>query len=147
MPADLIRALRSDVEHAIGSANVQAIVLKHGRPFVPQPRPTGMRLRKKKYCFVNSATLAIEERGMYVEGYAMTPDGFHFAHAWITRDGIHALDATLRSILHFQFLGIPFPQKALSKEISAKMGILPLLDDTMSFDELEALIARVQNAV
>lgn len=143
MPPDLTRALRLDVENAFGSANVQEVVLKHGRPFIPQTRPTDVRLRTKKQCFINFATLAVEERGMYVEGYAMTPADFHFAHAWITRDGIHAIDTTLRSILDFQFLGIPFSPKAFSSELSARSGILPLLDNMMSIDELEALIARV----
>jgi hypothetical protein len=41
--------------------------------------------------------LACAERGIYVEGFAITPIfGTPFHHAWITLDGIHAIDVTLK---------------------------------------------------
>jgi hypothetical protein len=86
---------------------VEELVLKYGRPFISVDRPKGFRLGAKKECFLNSYYAADKGQGFYVEGYGLHEDWL-FHHAWITLDGLHAVDVTLRgSVSGYQFFRDP----------------------------------------
>jgi len=68
-----------------------------------------------------------KERGFYVEGYAMSHEDWPFQHAWITLDGLHAVDVTLRSPASDCFyFGISIPFRILRAEILARDGRFPV---------------------
>lgn len=134
------RALRLDIEHSPGNVRLQTLVLQHGRTFAPQRRPKGFRLRTQKECFLNSFYVADAGRGTYVEGFAMVK-GLHFHHAWVTLDGVHAVDVTLRLPEEAQFFGIAFSLSGLRRQIlSVRKGRVPMLDAIYPMDALEALV-------
>jgi hypothetical protein len=62
--------------------------------------------------------LAIEGRGTYVEGFAMSAPGQSaIHHAWITTDNVHAMDLTWTNPELFtdpHYFGIPFPLEVLT---------------------------------
>src|SRR5262245_35725576 len=73
----------------------EAAVVKHGRSYIGVKRLKNFRQRARKQCFVNAGRLALDGRGTYVEGFAMSPTSqSHIHHAWITLDGENALDVT-----------------------------------------------------
>jgi hypothetical protein len=134
------RALRADLRHSAGNVRLSSIVLRHGRTFASKARPKGFRLRAQQQCFLNSFYLADAERGIYVEGFAMV-NGHHFHHAWVTLDGVHAVDVTLRSPEEAQFFGIAFSVPVLRKQIcGVRKGKLPMLDPLEPTETLEALV-------
>lgn len=136
------RALRLDIQHLPGNTRLQTIVLKHGRTFAPQRRPKGFRLRTPKECFLNSFYVADAGRGTYVEGFAMVKD-LHFHHAWVTLDGVHAVDVTLRLPEEAQFFGIAFSLAGLRRQIlSVRGGRVPMLDAVYPMEALEALVEK-----
>jgi hypothetical protein len=71
--ATLRRRIDVSRERDIGNTIVEQVVLKYGRPFIGTGRPTGYRQRAAKNCYLNSFYLADEDRGFYVEGYALRP--------------------------------------------------------------------------
>src|ERR1017187_1728247 len=79
-----------------GNIRVEEAVLNHGRPFIGVERPTGYRLRKIKKCFANAGYLAYNSLGLYVEGFVSPPGQPPLHHAWVTLDGVHAIETTLR---------------------------------------------------
>ena len=71
-------------------AGISDFLLRHGVWYEPVPFPAGIRKGRKKYCFRNSAVLAIEHSQIfrYVEGYALYPGTEPVHHAWnLDRDG------------------------------------------------------------
>jgi hypothetical protein len=111
-----------------GNVKVEEAVLEHGRPFIGIERPKGYRRRAAKQCFVNAGDLAYRGRGVYVEGFAMLDNNFPFHHAWITRDGVQAIDVTLTDPgPGVSYLGIPFSLEVLERWIG-KRGHWTLLD-------------------
>lgn len=136
------RALRLDIQHLPGNVRLQTIVLKHGRAFAPQRRPKGYRLRTQKECFLNSFYVADAGRGTYVEGFAMV-NNLHFHHAWVTLDGVHAVDVTLRVPEEARFFGIAFSLAGLREQIlSVRKGRVPMLDVLYPMEALEALVEK-----
>ena len=45
---------------------------------------------------MNAGALAFQARGTYVEGFALDPNAARIHHAWVTLDGIHAIEVTWR---------------------------------------------------
>jgi hypothetical protein len=117
-------------------------VVENGRPYVGISRPSGYRKRKARQCFYNAADLALTDRGTYVEGYASSPtSGGPMHHAWVTLDGVHAVDVTWDGPADCYYVGIPFPN-----EIVARHGIdggdwVPLLSPCGPSAALRALLA------
>jgi hypothetical protein len=111
-----------------GNVKVEEAVLEHGRPFIGIKRPKGYRLGPVRDCCVNAGDLALRGPGIYVEGFAMTKFNYLIQHAWITLDGVQAIDVTLREhpsdVLYF---GIPFSLEVLLRWI-CKRGHWTLLD-------------------
>jgi hypothetical protein len=66
-------------------------VVEHGRLYVGRSRPKGYRKQAAKKCFYNAGRFALDDRGIYVEGYA-SHRGNPVHHAWVTLDGVHATD-------------------------------------------------------
>jgi hypothetical protein len=97
-------------------------VLDYGRPYIGIDRPKGYRQRKAKACFGNAALLALEERGAYVEGFAMSFDQPAFHHAWITLDAKHAIDTTLPNATERQYFGILFPKRIVFEQAQRRGG-------------------------
>jgi hypothetical protein len=130
---------RVDIE---SNLKVEEVVLKYGRPFTAVDRPKGFRLGAKKECFLNSYYAADKGQGFYVEGYGLYEDWL-FQHAWITLDGLHAVDVTLRgSVSGYHFFGIPIPLVILRAEAVAREGRLPLLDHALPTAKMEDLLQR-----
>jgi hypothetical protein len=113
-------------------------VLAHGRPFVGSARPKGYALMAIKKCFANAGRLALDGRGIYVEGFALTgTSGFPFHHAWITLDGTDAIDVTLRgATTTVAYFGIPFSTEVLRRWIAETDYWGPLLDADRPMEEL-----------
>ncbi|MHC4049177.1 hypothetical protein [Bradyrhizobium sp. 25ACV] len=67
----------------------------------------------------------------------------HFHHAWVTLDGINAVDVTLRIPEEAQFFGIAFSLSGLREQIlSVRQGRAPMLDAVYPLEALEALIEK-----
>jgi hypothetical protein len=140
----LMRELGRRVKTSHGDTTVEQIVLKYGVPFKGIDRPAGMRLGPKKNCFRNSYYAASKRDGLlYVEGFAMVKGGWLFHHAWVSADGVHAVDVTLRyapSSIHL--VGIPFPIGLATEEIVESGGLLPLFDAQKSRARMEELTIK-----
>lgn len=112
---DLVAALQARCSWDFGTWRPR-FVLQHGKPFTPTDRPKGMRQRKAQHCYRNAGTHVINrpDASAYVEGYAMGADGLCFEHAWITLDGVHAIDPTLPDAQSYAYFGIQFSPAALA---------------------------------
>jgi hypothetical protein len=112
-------------------AYLQKVVLDHGREYVGIERPRGFRRQwARKQCFRNAAVVAMGGQATYVEDYAMSgTSGLLFEHAWLTVDGVHAIDQTLPDALATEYLGIPFATAVLGRALVTHhhYGILDLL--------------------
>jgi hypothetical protein len=77
-------------------AEARRDLIERGKFFEPIKRPKGYRKRADKACFTNAALLACDGRGTYVEGLACSSSspGLAVHHAWITLDGVHAIETT-----------------------------------------------------
>jgi len=105
-------------------------VLDHGRPFVGVGRPKGFRKRADRQCFYNAWSSAIRGGGEYVEGYALPNNdwGTPVHHAWITLDGVHAIDQTWR-VPGQAYIGIQFPRKIASRYCIEGRYCKPAMED------------------
>src|SRR5262245_34286586 len=103
---------------------VEETVLKYGRGYIGIERPKGFRhQRARKQCFRNAAEAALRGRGQYVEGYTLNrTDHLHmiFQHAWITLDGVHAIDQTLPDAPAHDYFGIPFSNDVINKAFAVR---------------------------
>lgn len=111
-------------------------VLRHGRAFVGVGRPKSYRQRALKNCLRNAGDLAISDRGRYVEGFAISASGLCCQHAWITLDGVHAIDVTWPEAPACHYFGIEFPQPVLARWVRRRgyWGLLDPVDDEMLRD-------------
>jgi hypothetical protein len=100
---------------------IKALIGDGGREFIPASRPKGYRKGRDKQCFDNAGDLALDGRGKYVEGFAVDAELGRFAvhHAWITLDGIHAIETTWRKPGLFYF-GIEYDARAVAARVLAK---------------------------
>jgi hypothetical protein len=126
---DSISVIRAVVRRGdavrIGVPEIDKAIVKYGRPFIGIKRPKGYRQRKRKECFRNAFLLALDGRGIYVEGFAnVTGTNFVFCHGWNTLDGAHAIDATLPNAPEHHYLGVPFSPEVLARWI-IKLGYQP----------------------
>ena len=88
----------------------------------------------------NAADLAMQNRGTYVEGYASLVEGgggFPMLHAWVTLDGVHAIDPTWR-IAGRHCVGIAFPVEIVERFGLDDAGWRPLMEDDAA---IRALLA------
>jgi len=77
------------------------IIEAMGKPYAPAPVPNGMpRYRAAGCCHYNSwRACTADPRLHYVEGLARVPGingDWLVGHAWVTLDGVHAIDLTWR---------------------------------------------------
>lgn len=106
-------------------------VAEHGHKFIGIERPKGHGHQMAlKMCFRNAARLAMDGRGTYVEGYALVPGGLPFDHAWITLDGLHAVDQTLTNASAYDYFGIEIATPDLRKILHRQQywGVFSVLD-------------------
>jgi hypothetical protein len=103
----------------VGSPAVLAEIKKLGKLYVGIVRPKGYRRQwRMKDCFRNASELALRGGCTYVEGLAIsaisprTKVAFH--HAWITLDGIHAVDTTWKDAPDTYYFGVSFTLKQLA---------------------------------
>jgi hypothetical protein len=82
---------------------IKLLVGDAGREFIPATRPKGYRKGRDKHCFGNAGELALFGRGRYVEGFAMDDEAGWIHHAWLTLDGIHAIETTWSEPAMFYF--------------------------------------------
>ncbi|MFQ3451795.1 hypothetical protein PMN64_00500 [Bradyrhizobium sp. UFLA01-814] len=113
-----------------GDNTIERIVLEHGVPFTGIDRPKGMRLRKAQYCFRNSFYAASEQPGMlYVEGFAAVANSVVVHHGWISPDGVHAIDVTLRYPPEsIEFFGVAFTVGTATSELLQTNQLMPLFN-------------------
>jgi hypothetical protein len=131
-PHTIIAALEFRLRIFAGTAQAEQMraVIEHGRPYVGISRPKGYRKRKARACFWNAADLALNERGTYVEGYAQSPASGELLiihHAWLTLDGVHAIDVTWDVPADCRYLGIPFPNEIVRRYSLDGRDRVPLL--------------------
>lgn len=90
--------------------SIERFVLDHGREFATTaPRRRFISwVRRANACFTNCLQLAIIERLVYVEGFAVLPAaGFEFHHAWCLDEAGRVLDPTWEAPGSAYF-GVPF---------------------------------------
>jgi hypothetical protein len=78
---------------------IVSIVERLGKPYIWTPVPKGLpRYRTPGACHANSQKAVFyDDRLRYVEGIAASGiNGIYYWHAWVTLDGVHAIDLTLR---------------------------------------------------
>lgn len=118
------------------SPRVPEILNRLGKRYISTPVPKGLpRYRTVGDCHRNcqNAVLA-DNRLTYVEGAAHTSIGVWMGHAWVTMDGVHAIDLTWRgqrarlfrkgygkddatAIMHpaSEYVGVEIPTKDVAK--------------------------------
>jgi hypothetical protein len=113
--------------------------LDHGRFYVGIIRPKDYRKRAKKRCFYNAARLALDDRGLYVEGYAIHRHGL-VHHAWVTLDGVHAIDVTWDDPPDCHYFGIAFPKEIVSRYGYSQGSWVSMLSEDKPSAALRALL-------
>jgi hypothetical protein len=116
-------------------------VIEYGRSFVGVKRPSEYRLGPIKNCYANAGNLAVDDEGIYVEGFAMSPGtGLPFHHAWLTTDGVNAIDVTLRSPAQdCSYFGIAFSRRLFGQSLQARK-VWGLLDAGYDVDDMKKLL-------
>jgi hypothetical protein len=114
-------------------------VVRYGRPYVGVERPRGYRQRARKQCFRNAGLLAFDDRGTYVEGFVLPIGGTKIHHAWVSLDGVHAIDPTLPNASACRYFGIPFPVSALKRVLQERRYWGPILSTDFDIGELMRL--------
>jgi hypothetical protein len=106
-----LKGLRALLDKFRGNSDapIWQAVADHGRPYIGIDRPKGFRQRALKQCYANAGRLAMAGRGIYVEGFATISQGDITPHAWITLDGLHAIDPTWSMAPSHFYYGIQFP--------------------------------------
>src|SRR5262249_40923343 len=124
-------------------------VIDYGHPYVGISRPKGYRKQKAKQCFWNAARLAIYDRGTYVEGYASGPTlGVALPHAWVTLDGVHAVDVTWDAPADFHYVGIAFPKEIVARHcLDEQRYAVSLLSNSKPSAALRELLAAAPRDV
>lgn len=143
----LKKELTRRVNNEHGDSTIERIVLEHGTRFAGIDRPKGMRLGPIKNCYRNSYHAAGRHQGMlYVEGFAMVRKTLLIQHAWISPDGIHAIDLTLRhTSSDIEFYGIPFSIGLATTELVETDATLPLFCLWKPQARLHALAEKVKS--
>jgi hypothetical protein len=109
-------------------------VLRHGRPYIGVPRPKGWRRHAQRQCFRNAAIVCFKKQCTYVEGFAIGRiDGLLIHHAWVTNDGMHAIDPTWDDAPTSAYFGIAFSTKVVGQALTQRRtwGLLDPLDDKL----------------
>ena len=115
---------------------VARFVLEHGKAFVPVALPRGVRKRAPGKCFEIATKLALNGSGFsYVEGFAChrSSESPLIHHAWITTDGIHAVDPSAQlCATNGAYFGVAFPLKSVAGLMLARgyYGVLNPVDAT-----------------
>jgi hypothetical protein len=131
--AELKRRLAQYKRAGLGDnldTNVLQRVIERGRTFTRIEKPKGFRWLKEKQCFNNSLTTVLN-KGLdmphlrYVEGYLLSEFG-PIHHGWVTLDGVHAIDLTLREE-SFGYYGVIVPTKQACKLMMSGKRVLPAL--------------------
>lgn len=128
-------------------ALMERFVLRNGRAFMPARR-VGRRGRLKQ-CYANATSRVLRHGGEYVEGYTLTC-GLPISHAWVTLDGVGAMDPTLPADEH-EYFGVVLPTRILTRELGllGHYGILDTrhgLNHRLMFEldpELESIVSAV----
>jgi predicted ABC-type ATPase len=110
------------------SANTkEAIVLKHGQHYEPQPLPEGYERGKSKQCYANATRLSQRTGLTYVEGYAV-PDfiDLPIAHAWCVDDDGRVVDNTWKTPGRVYY-GVPMDQRFMAS-VMMETGTFGVLD-------------------
>jgi hypothetical protein len=97
-------------------------------------RPKAWRQRAPKQCFRNASNLAFDKKCLYVEGFALARvDGLMIHHAWVTIDGVHALDPTWADATVCAYFGIAFRAELVGRALNScrQYGLLDPLDTTL----------------
>ena len=110
--------MRNDFRLVDVTLDFLAVLEKDGKQFTPIERPKGYRRQRRQGdCFYNAASIALRDpKATYVEGVAWSM-GCGFRHAWVTLDGVHAIDQTWPTPGDAYF-GVAVPAKQLAHVIS-----------------------------
>jgi hypothetical protein len=103
-------------------------VIKYGKPYTRITKPKGLRWRTEKECFYNSYTAVMNKPELhlhYVEGYVLGGTSLLVHHAWVTADGHHAIDLTLRVLeptakipFYVGYYGVAIPIKFIARKLA-----------------------------
>jgi hypothetical protein len=92
-----------------------ARAIEHGKSYTRISKQKELRWRQQKLCFYNSCTTVLNRQELqlrYVEGFVLSKSGSLTHHAWVTRDGKHAIDVTLREE-RLGYYGIEVPREIM----------------------------------
>ena len=100
-------------------------VLKFGKPYTGIARPKYYRRQwEMKMCYRNAAMVAcrkpfeVAPAATYAEGFAVSKSGgWLIQHAWVTLDGMHAVDPTWKNAEEHDYFGVAVPHKTLYQRL------------------------------
>lgn len=117
----------ADLPPGLFYRNAADFVLRHGDWYEPAPLPPGVRPGLPRLCFGNAIANCIRFHDwLYVEGFALTPEGLPFHHAWNLDAGNMLRDTTWQN-RGLAYLGVVF---ALGRADDATWnGDASVLDD------------------
>ena len=118
---------------------MESFVMQHGRPWIAQKRPKGMRRRAPRQCFANSQEyllVRLATTGLapfkYVEGFAYhSRPGFSLSihHGWLVDEEGQVIDLTWEHPEDSVYVGVPFHTKYVRDRMLATKQWHTLLDD------------------
>lgn len=104
------------------------LIVREGRPYTPAEVPPELRRRAARTphkCFQRCFDVAGEGDWTYVEGIAIDPGGVWFPvhHAWVTKDGMTAVDLARPFDPEREYVGIAIENVSLAKA-AVRTGII-----------------------
>jgi hypothetical protein len=103
---------------------ISDFLLREGQFFEPRPLPAGMDYLEIKHCIKNAFWTALQERFVYVEGYAISSvNDLPLLHAWnLDRKGF-VLDTTWNPHGRVYF-GVIFPLAMIRRKRSTQYSVI-----------------------
>ncbi|MET9777627.1 hypothetical protein ABZ023_25775 [Streptomyces sp. NPDC006367] len=95
-------------------ANLDALLLAHGRWFTPHPLPSDVAPGEPGKCYRDSVTWALKQRPhevAYVEGFADDLFAARTPHAWCSRTDARVIDRTWDPV-GLAYIGLPLQPEA-----------------------------------
>lgn len=106
--AEGIRELNRKHREGFRYLSLYEYVLEEGKLYEAAPLPEEFTKHDNRECFGNAFDLASTHDDLtYVEGYALRL--IPIMHAWVTRDGVTAIDPTWDNPEECQYFGVEFP--------------------------------------
>ena len=140
-------ALRRAIANPRANTVLERLVLEFGQPFFGASLPNAYQYGPPKSCFENAGRSAFYDCGIYVEGFAISPNlDFALHHAWLTEDGITAIDVTWSNSKQCYYFGVLFSPEVFQDTLHARRN-WGLLDAANSVAEMREMLHRNKAAL